>query len=194
MALRVYSGTRASFNIATQGGVPAGSHVDVFIPFNSFISETDGGVDFASVGAIVWNVFGVDSLDFEISDYETDNALEWGDLPENLPGGPVYPTTLANNGPRHTTSTFLRLGQNLDIEQDGQPSTDALGDDKDNNAPYPTGDEDGVEPQRPAALEHNRWWSISYTVSLVRGPAICMAGSTGTITTSSLGTRWFQRP
>ncbi len=68
---------------------------------------------------------------------------EWGDLPEGLSGVPSYPTTLAQNGPRHViTSTPIYLGNVLDPDSDGQPSEDALGDDE-----YPAGladDEDGV--------------------------------------------------
>lgn len=61
---------------------------------------------------------------------------DWGDAPEG------YPTTLKDNGPRHTIIDGFRLGKSEDPEDDGQPSDPATGDDL-----SPAGDaddEDGV--------------------------------------------------
>lgn len=58
--------------------------------------------------------------------------LDFGDLPN------VYGTTLASNGPRHPRGIFF-LGNTVDSESNGIPSTDALGDDT-----TFTDDEDGV--------------------------------------------------
>jgi hypothetical protein len=49
-------------------------------------------------------------------------ALDYGDAPA------PYPTLLTNDGARHTLSS-LKLGSLSDVESDGQPDPDALGDD-----------------------------------------------------------------
>ena len=64
------------------------------------------------------------------------NNLDFGDLPN------PYPTTLADNGPGHTLSPNLFLGTEIDAELDGQPTSDADGDD--NNPSASPDDEDGV--------------------------------------------------
>ncbi|MCG3209108.1 MAG: hypothetical protein FOGNACKC_02727 [Anaerolineae bacterium] len=84
--------------------------------------------------------------------------LDWGDLPDTSLSN-TYPTTLADNGPRHVIQAINNptLGSQIDAETDGQPSTGADGDDTAN-----LDDEDGVV------------WS-----SLLRGQT-----STFTVTTS----------
>jgi hypothetical protein len=62
------------------------------------------------------------------------DGFDFGDAP--LP----YPTLELNDGPRHPIKEGYGLGVLVDGESDGQPSTDALGDDNLNLA-----DEDGVE-------------------------------------------------
>lgn len=57
-----------------------------------------------------------------------------GDAPE-----PAYPTLLANNGARHLIAPGVYLGAGIDAEGDGQPSSDAGGDDLNGSD-----DEDGV--------------------------------------------------
>lgn len=61
--------------------------------------------------------------------------LDFGDAPD-----PTYPTLLANNGARHVIDFVTFLGNFIDAEPDGQPSTNADGDDL-NGIPD---DEDGV--------------------------------------------------
>ncbi len=53
----------------------------------------------------------------------------------------TYPTLISANGARHTPGN-LRLGANVDIETDGQPSALAAGDDA--AGPSASDDEDGV--------------------------------------------------
>lgn len=69
-------------------------------------------------------------------------AFDYGDAPEDgvLSG---YPTTNANEGARHLVpeSPEIFLGELVDTEEDGQPSSSASGDDGDG-----TDDEDGVRP------------------------------------------------
>jgi hypothetical protein len=139
LGIRVYSGTNSSvYTMTMPSTIDSGSHVDYFMPFSAFTPELGSGVFFTSVGAIQWNLRGVDSLDFEVTNYEVDNVKDFGDLPN------TYGTLLANDGARHIVN-FLRLGNNVDSEVDGQPSPDTLGDDNDGNAPYLPGDEDGVQ-------------------------------------------------
>ena|GEM_PF-749008 len=78
------------------------------------------------------------SPDGEVEDYMvtvTRPRYDFGDAPS------PYPTTLKDNGARHTPAG-PRLGPQLDAEEDGQPDPEALGDDK--NPPDLPDDEDGV--------------------------------------------------
>lgn len=62
-----------------------------------------------------------------------DAEMDFGDAPD------PYPTLLINNGARHLINTNVFLGKLIDGEPDGQPDTNALGDDTNKLA-----DEDGV--------------------------------------------------
>lgn len=78
--------------------------------------------------------------DGEVEDHQVGieaKALSWdfGDAPGK------YPTLVGNNGARHVIMQGLSLGYREDGEQDGQPTLDALGDDKN---PLDVDDEDGV--------------------------------------------------
>ena len=59
---------------------------------------------------------------------------DYGDAPDL-----TYPTLLASNGARHTIVSGIHLGNSVDVDADGQPDAQALGDDNDG-----TNDEDGV--------------------------------------------------
>ena len=67
---------------------------------------------------------------------------DWGDNPDtgNSTGTGNYLTLNSDNGPRHEIVPGLFLGSDIDAEGDGQPTTDADGDDN-NGTPD---DEDGV--------------------------------------------------
>lgn len=68
--------------------------------------------------------------------------MDFGDAPS------PYPTTLKDNGARHAPSREFFLGKLVDWETDGQPHTNALGDDA--NPPGAADDEDGVAfPRSP---------------------------------------------
>jgi hypothetical protein len=60
--------------------------------------------------------------------------LDFGDAP-----APTFPTLLINDGARHVYMPNICLGATIDLEPDGQPDPNALGDDNDG-----TDDEDGV--------------------------------------------------
>ena len=72
----------------------------------------------------------------------TVNACDWGDLPDTSAATNVsdYQTLSANNGPVHVIIPGLALGSSVDGENDGQSSTDALGDgvDEDGLTVYPS--------------------------------------------------------
>ncbi|RRR71813.1 MAG: hypothetical protein EI684_10980 [Candidatus Viridilinea halotolerans] len=69
------------------------------------------------------------TVDFGFAD------ADWGDLPE----GPGYNTTLANDGPRHVIHPDLRIGATVDAEPNGQPNATATGDGADENGvTFPT--------------------------------------------------------
>ena len=77
--------------------------------------------------------------DGEVEDYEVippqGGALDLGDAPGK------YPTLLANDGARHVADAKFCLGTVIDTEPDGQPESNALGDDLN---PTHLDDEDGI--------------------------------------------------
>lgn len=75
-----------------------------------------------------------DSDDATVTILILENEYDFGDAPD-----PTYPTSSASNGANHIILSGFSLGLSVDDEVDGQPSTDALGDDNDGND-----DEDGV--------------------------------------------------
>ena len=70
---------------------------------------------------------------------EGPDLYDFGDAPYNGDNY-MYPTLLANNGAKHTIDELVYLGEYIDDEQDGQPTTPADGDDNNN-----LDDEDGVD-------------------------------------------------
>lgn len=90
----------------------------------------------------------------EVEDYAvavSQPLYDYGDAPLK------YPTTLADNGARHAITNSFCLGTVIDAEPDGQPDTNALGDN--NNPPGNPDDEDGVkflaslEPGKTASIQ-----------------------------------------
>jgi hypothetical protein len=110
--------------------------------------STFARVRFSSVGGLA--VTGTAS-DGEVEDHmvmiqqgQEPEKFDFGDAPDSA-AAPVYPTLLANNGARHQIVIGgPLLGNAIDAEPDGQPTTAADGDD--NNVLYPgvSDDEDGV--------------------------------------------------
>jgi hypothetical protein len=87
----------------------------------------------------------------EVEDYRVFISCDYGDAPDNE-NSPLYPTLFDNNGAGHIVIDNFFLGSSIDNEADGQPNTDATGDDVSNN------DEDGVTfttplvPNGPASV------------------------------------------
>lgn len=122
---------------------PVGITEYYYWPFASFpnLSLTD----FQEVRAIELLIEGSASADISLHLVEVDDGFfDWGDLPDAGAGTPSvdnYPTTLAQNGPRHNPGN-LWLGTLIDTELDGQQSMGANGDD---NNPANADDEDGID-------------------------------------------------
>jgi uncharacterized repeat protein (TIGR01451 family) len=87
-----------------------------------------------------------EASDGEVEDYRVVvQGVDYGDAPD------TYGTSIATNGPTHVVepSTSLYLGQCVDTEVDGQPSSNANGDDGNAGVSHAgtcagVGDEDGV--------------------------------------------------
>ncbi len=86
------------------------------------------------------------AVDGEVEDYLTTiMGYDYGDLADTNNGSGSYPTNLNNGGegvgPSHKIVDGLKIGNTIDAEGDGQPSTLADGDDNNGTSPD---DEDGV--------------------------------------------------
>jgi hypothetical protein len=135
LQIYVYAGAQtASYVLNIPSQVPAPGQ-SFFIPFADFV----GDYTFGSAGAIEFRIVpDAESVDLTVYLFEATAQTDWGDLPEN---GTSYPTSLANNGPRHIRGP-LYLGPSIDLEADGFPSVYADGDDLNNYD-----DEDGITRQ-----------------------------------------------
>jgi len=114
------------FSIPVPAGASAGT------TFARFRLNTEGALGFTGPAS-----------DGEVEDYEITieagpgSQLDFGDAPD-----PAYPTLFATNGARHIIpagGAVYFLGNQVDSEADGQPDSDASGDDNNNSM-----DEDGV--------------------------------------------------
>jgi hypothetical protein len=117
-----------SFNIAVPAGAVEG------LTYARFRCTTAGAVTFAGPAP-----------DGEVEDYQVNigASLDFGDAPE------PYPTSSEISGPSHTLGSGVYLGGCVDAEQDGIPSTAAMGDDVNPSQPVfgactAGDDEDGV--------------------------------------------------
>jgi hypothetical protein len=86
--------------------------------------------------------------------------VDHGDLADGASGtgSGNYQTTISDNGPRHVIIDGLKIGSNVDGEQNGQPSATAVGDD---NIGSPD-DEDGIG----IAQGGTDSWTLGSTVTL----------------------------
>ena len=90
-------------------------------PFQSFSTHKAGEISIQTSLDKIKNFPGVQNPLFDNEDF--------GDAPENPLNG--YPTTLFNNGARHTIVAGIFLGSFVDPEPDGQPGPGANCDDTD---------------------------------------------------------------
>ncbi len=106
-------------------------------------SPTDGILDLAGNGLKPNRASGETAFTIVLGSV----PLDFGDAPnESVGPGFHYPTQLVNEGAHHLVigDNPLRLGSLIDVEFDGQPSLNALGDDNDVED-----DEDGVQFAMP---------------------------------------------
>ncbi|MGN6545779.1 MAG: Ig-like domain-containing protein, partial [Aureliella sp.] len=97
--------------------------------------------------------------------------VDMGDAPNS------YGTLLSSNGAAHGQVPGLYLGQNWDAESDGQPSADALGDDR--NGPLDfngnvTDDEDAITLARPISRTATNVFNVTAT-NITSAPAYIQA-------------------
>jgi hypothetical protein len=118
--------------ILTDSPVFAGiNELDCSLPLNAHLGLSYGRFRFNTTGGLSYDGLASDG---EVEDHRVSiKGLDFGDAP------PPYPTTRAQNGARHISLLDLYLGNSIDDESDGQPSSDAKGDDDDGND-----DEDGI--------------------------------------------------
>ncbi|MEI2608780.1 MAG: hypothetical protein V9G20_09135 [Candidatus Promineifilaceae bacterium] len=126
ITLRIYTNATnwADQKIDLNTTIVAGTDVvDLFYPFANFANQA-GVMNPASVGAVEAEILSLSQgPDLNIDLIEATSIYDYGDLPD------IHGTTLANDGARHRTTTGLRLGNSVDAENDGIPSSSALGDD-----------------------------------------------------------------
>jgi hypothetical protein len=96
------------------------------------VTMDDNAIEFADMKLTAVGIYDLDNSHSvstsggNVTDVDFGFFHEWDfcDLPDS------YSTLLASGGPYHITST-LRLGNSVSVEDDGQESSDALGDDDD---------------------------------------------------------------
>ena len=116
----------------------------LLFPFAAFTtgSGCTSAADFTKVGAITLFIDGATpDTDITLKAFEA-VPVDFGDLPSPTGAFPDYQITVfADNGAAHVINNNLKLGANIDKENDGQESANADGDDT-----AVTDDEDGVVP------------------------------------------------
>ena len=138
-----------------------GNHnISVTPPSSSVIGQT-------FLRARISTLFGLPSdlgaPDGEVEDHEVyieemPEELDYGDAPDSA-AAMQYPTFFASDGARHAVVSGIMLGNQIDAELDGQPTSDADGDDLNN-----LDDEDGVQFTTP--LVPGMYAKIDVTASI----------------------------
>ena len=129
---------------------PGSNVLNFTVPASSGFGQTFARFRFASFQGLT---FTGSADDGEVEDYEVyiieeqPEDSDWGDAPDS-----PYPTLSFNNGASHVVDGVTYLGAGVDIEPDGQPDANALGDDNDIFYPPPVDDEDGVAFMQPLIL------------------------------------------
>lgn len=125
----------SEYDMEVPGGILSGNSVDFFAPFASFTTGGTGPADFTNVGALVLTMDGTVSpgTDLTLEFMETDGVRDFGDVPPSYTAGTLAASHIPGG---------LRLGSNVDVEEQANSSTNADGD---NNDQSPD-DEDGVSP------------------------------------------------
>ena len=97
--------------------------ITIAVPWDALPGQTFMRVRFASEPIEVEYPYGPSS-DGEVEDYAvTIEGFDFGDAPD-----PSYPTLSAADGARHAYDGSTYLGASVDVEDDGQPDAQAMGD------------------------------------------------------------------
>lgn len=142
----------------------AGDYQVRFIPTDemTFTLANAGGDDTLDSDADVLTGYTPDRFVFNGLQDSTFDAgiiyIDYGDLPDASAGTAYldYQTTEANGAPSHIIIPGLQIGTSVDGEQDGQPESEALGDDA--NDAYD--DEDGI------GITNGTTWRPGETINL----------------------------
>ncbi|MCK5839169.1 MAG: exo-alpha-sialidase, partial [Bacteroidales bacterium] len=127
----------------------SGANTLVFtVPGTAVNSISYARFRFSLLGGISFNG---PAPDGEVEDYEViiGEPYDFGDAPD-----PNYPTLALNNGAAHLMDGITYMGIDVDAEPDGQPVTNAVGDDQDGND-----DNDGVV--------FNSWLDPGFNASVI---------------------------
>ncbi len=148
--------------VLTNLPVLAGTHSYVLtIPSNTAHSPAYARFRFTDYPRINPKPYGL-AVNGEVEDYwvniDTITRLDFGDAPQNVTAAPYYPTKINDNGARHMITGNLILGDYVDAETNGQPESQALGDDM---AGTPD-DEDGIVFIGPPKTSGNWQGAILY--------------------------------
>ncbi|RLC81636.1 MAG: hypothetical protein DRI61_03610 [Chloroflexi bacterium] len=151
LGIWVYTGTATAYYTLTIDSAVDPPGQSFFIKFSNFTGDQSV---FSDAGAIVLRIIPDKAdVDLTIDLFESTTNTDWGDLPDD------YKTLADSNGPRHIRSE-LYLGHRIDVEINGFPSTDALGDD--NNI---LDDEDGIVRVPGELWQPNNTVHITATVT-----------------------------
>jgi hypothetical protein len=149
------AGEQIFVNQALVAGV---NNLSFNVPAGAKIGQTYARFRFSTVGNLNYEGLAPDG---EVEDYmvtiEQEQELDFGDAPT------PYPTLLVQNGARHVMDGVHYLGISVDVEPNGQPDPNALGDDNDIVYPPVNDDEDGVT--FPATLVLGGTANITVTAS-----------------------------
>jgi hypothetical protein len=132
---------------------PGLNNLGFFVPASSIVGPSFARFRFSTQAGLT---FTGTAQDGEVEDYEVFieegqvDDLDWGDAPD-----PNYPTLNVSNGANHMIDGITFMGGMVDPEPDGQPDTQALGDDQDLIYPPPNDDEDGVTFTSPIVPGQN---------------------------------------
>lgn len=137
IGLQAYTDSNWSEAVADIPVLSPGIRMDLFLPFDSFVTRGGTGVSWSNVGALSMVVDGTVelSLDMSIDLVAATSAREYGDLPIQYEKE-TSKILSANHIPQG-----MRLGNNCDAESAYQASDTATGDDASQ-----ADDEDGVTP------------------------------------------------
>jgi hypothetical protein len=164
VTLRAYTtdaNTYSEYSARTQGNIFAPQVVDLVYPFTPVTAQGPNGpavaTDIDAIELTIDNrIPGSDNADFTIDQFDVlPTMADFGDLPNTY--GAAITTT------HHLRPSYLRLGTNVDVEVDGQPSVGANGDNTASG--LDVNDEEGVNRHPTTKWSVASGGRLRYTVS-----------------------------